>query len=435
MTPLEDKLRAAIHATAEEIPADPPPLRLGSPGLSPRRRPWFWLRPGLGAGRVRSGRIRPGRPGWSSWLAPLAAAAVVVAVVLGSLAVTGGGAGRATPTTPATPATHAGLAGVPPYYVALTNDLGDEVEFARASGAQVRSTATGAVLATIAVPKPYAGFNGITAAADDRTFVLSAQEANQRNRFFVLRIDPAPGPATGPARLGRASLQPLPASFVPARAGILDMALSPDGTSLAAEIGTGSDVRLYVFNLVTGTQRTWSFPGRSGYSFVPGLPGLGVDALSWTADGQHIAFICSGASANSTSVRLLDTSGPGTSALAVSEPVAPSAAVSNLTGGWLGAMITPDGRTVIVAELVTQDGSHPQIRDRLLKVSTVTGKVTAILNNLNINRGQVLYTNAAGNVLVVSYAGLRVNTVKVGILRGDTYTPLPWTATTVTAAW
>jgi hypothetical protein len=421
MIPLEDKLRAAIHATAEEIPADPPPLRLGSPGRSPGRRPWSRL--SLGAGRIRLGW----GGGRNTWLAPLAAAAVVVAVVLGSLAVTGGGAGRATPATPAAPA---GLAGVPPYYVALTISGGDEVEVARATGAQVRSTATGAVLATIAVPKPYAGFNGITAAADDRTFVLSAEEENERERFFVLHIDQ--DPATSPARHGRVSLQPLLAS-VPPSEGILDMALSPDGTSLAAEIGNGSDVRLYVFNLVTGTQRTWSFQSSSGCSFVAGLPALGVDALSWTADGQHIGFICSGASANSTAVRLLDTSGPGTNALAVSKPVAPSASVTNLTGGWQGAIITPDGRTVlIVAELDTKEGPHMQVRKRLLKVSTATGKVTAILNNLNIGREQVLYTNATGNVLVVSYAGPGVN---AGILRGDTYTPLPWTARTLTAAW
>jgi hypothetical protein len=133
MIPLEDKVRAAIHATAEEIPADPPPLRLGSPGLSPRR--WLWFRPSLGAGWIRPGRTRLGWRGRTTWLAPLAAAAVVVAVVLGSLAVTGGGAGRATPATPAAPA---GLAGVPPYYVALTMGLGDEAEPAGAiaTGAQ-----------------------------------------------------------------------------------------------------------------------------------------------------------------------------------------------------------------------------------------------------------------------------------------------------------
>lgn len=295
------------------------------------------------------------------------------------------------------------------------------------------------MLATVAVPKPYAGFNGITAAADDRTFVLSVLEANQRDRFFVLHFDPAPkDPGTSPARQGRVSLQALPASFVPASEGIQDMALSPDDTSLAAEIGTGSDLRLSVFNLVTGTRRTWSFQSSSGYRFVAGLPALGVDALSWTADGQHIAFICSGAPANSTVVRLLDTSGPGTNALAVSKlvapSVAPSVAVAGKAGGWLGAVITPDGRTVLgVAEFATKDGPHSQVHTGLLKVSTATGQVTAILNHLNIDYHQVMYTNATGNVLVVSrYAGLGVS---AGILRGDTYTPIPWAAGTVTAAW
>ena len=210
------------------------------------------------------------------------------------------------------------------------------------------------------------------------------------------------------------------------------MALSPDGTSLAAEIGDWPDVRLYVFNLATGTQRTCSFPSSSGCS-LRSLPVLGGDALSWTADGQHIAFLCSGASANSTAVRLLDTSGSGTNALAESKLVAPSAAVASMTGGWLGAVITPDGRTVIgVAELATKDGPHTQVDEGLLKVSTATGQVTAILSHPNIDYHQVMYTNATGNVLVVSRYAESAN---AGILRADTYTPLPWTATTVTAAW
>jgi hypothetical protein len=426
MIPLEDKLRAAIHATAEEIPADPPPLRLGSPGLSPRRRSWF--RPSLAAVR-----IRPGWGGRNPWLAPLAAAAVVVAVVLGSLAVTGGGTGRATPATPAAP----GLVGVPPYYVALTRlggvfNPGGEImpDGAIADGAEVRSTATGAVLATIALPQPYEFFGSITAAADDRTFVLSAAEAfghTQGNRLFVLHIDP--GPAASPARHARVSLQPLPASF-PASDSTA-MALSPDGTSLAAEIGDS----LYVFNLVTGTQRRWSLPSSSGYSFGPGTPCLDCHALSWTADGQHIAFICFGASANSAAVGLLDTSSAGTNALAVSKPVALSVADTNMTEHWRGAIITPDGRTVLAgADLATKGGP-----DGLLKVSTATGKMTAILSipNTNTNSDQVLYTNATGNVLVVSSypdSG-QMTGLNAGILRADTYTPLPWMFTTVTAAW
>jgi hypothetical protein len=76
----------------------------------------------------------------------------------------------------------------------------------------VRVTATGAALATITVPRPYGTFIGVTAAADNRTFVLAAQELARlplrtppATRFFLLRIDPA---SRVPA--SRAQLTPLP---------------------------------------------------------------------------------------------------------------------------------------------------------------------------------------------------------------------------------
>ena len=67
------------------------------------------------------------------------------------------------------------------------------------------------------------------------------------------------------------------------------MALSPDGTSLAAEIGLDySGSHLVVFNLATGNERAWSFkacaqchPSSGGL----GYGGTNVDALSWTGDG------------------------------------------------------------------------------------------------------------------------------------------------------
>lgn len=81
-------------------------------------------------------------------------------------------------------------------------------------------------------------FTGVTGAADHRTFVLSAQGPEPSvvppfpaQRFFQLRIDPD-------ARAGaRMTLTALAAGYVPAGYGIRDMALSPDGTHLAAEIG------------------------------------------------------------------------------------------------------------------------------------------------------------------------------------------------------
>jgi len=446
MTPLEDKLRAAIHATAEEIPADPPPLRLGSPGLIPRRRPWY---------RPAASRFRPGRRGWNTWLAPLAAAVLVVAVVLGSLAVTRSGSGTATPSTPP------GLAGLPPYYVAVIAMPADPASPAdpadpatAPSVAQVRSTATGAVLATIAAPKPYVGFTAVTAAADDRTFVLDAQGASfsmdrvrQLNsqhpgsieygrpfRLFVLHIDPDPK-----SHSSRVSLRALPASFVPAGQGIGNMALSPDGTSLAAASPDGSehgyDMQLIVFNLVTGTRRVWGFASADEIYMPPAMLG----GLSWTADGQHVAFTGPGASAGSSVLRLLDTSDPGPNALAASKPMPTPAAITHTDEGWTTAVITPDGRTAVFATAVTtRDGQEMLTRRRILKVSVATGQVTAILGTPKSLAGKpldfelILYSNATGSVLVVSYAQPGTS---AWILHGDTYTPIPWSPHTITAAW
>ena len=324
---LENKLRAALRDTAGEIPADPPPLR-----LPPARDP-----------------ARPGRRRWIGWAAPLAAAALVLAVVAASLAVVRGGSGRTT-------SNPAGPAAVPPYYVALTAPAYPDVYSGNATAAEVRATTTGAVLAKVVPPKPYVHFAGVTAAADHRTFVLVAEEKShppdqppqpgegphpyyQPSRFYLLRFDPG---------TGRVSLRALPAAFIPANAEVHDMALSPDGTSLAADIGldyVGS--HLIVFGLATGTERAWSFktcaschPSGGGLGYV----GTNVDALSWTADGKHVAFVGpnrAGWPSHST-VRLLDVTLPGPDLLADSRPVAeppPGEQLNDVM--WRGAIITP----------------------------------------------------------------------------------------------
>ncbi len=99
------------------------------------------------------------------------------------------------------------------------------------------------------------------------------------------------------------------------------MALSPDGTHLAAEIGDRLRYaeELDVFDLATGTERAWS--ARTCAECVPGGGGMlwiGVDteALSWTADSQHVAFIWG------NTVRLLDTRAAGSDILTDSKTVA-----------------------------------------------------------------------------------------------------------------
>lgn len=434
MTSLEAKLRAALRDTADEIPADPPPLR-----LPPRRLPW------LGSDRGTRGTEH----GWVAWAAPLASAALVVAVVAGSLALTGGAPGsRLTTATP-------GTSTVPPYYVALTGSgIGADPYEGAATAAEVRATATGAVLATVVPPRPYVHFAGVTAAADHRTFVLVAQEAVHlpnmsarqyhrtypqgyfpASRFYLLHVD-------ADQKAGaHASLRALPAGFIPANQAVHDMALSPDGTSLAANVGPelgGSP--LTVFNLATGIRRAWSFkpcgacnPDGGGLGFG----GTNADALSWTADGRYLAFVGPGRSLRGPSaVRLLDVTAPGSDLLASSRPVATLPPGDNMTGlTWRGAIVTPDGRTVVIVEELANDQAPIQVRDRLLKVSVATGRVT-VVNDENVLAGywyeQVMYTSYTGNVLVVS--GARRGS-SAGILRGDSYTPILWNSRTASAAW
>ena len=244
MTPLQDKLRNALRETADEIPAQAPPLN-----LSPQPR------------ASRGGQ----NARWRAWATPLAAAALVLAAVGASLAVTGNLTHQPAATRP-----QAGPGGIPAYYVALitakpqsdvANDLGSSA--LAYSAAELRSTQTGAVLARITPPKPYVSFTGVTGAADDRTFVLSAQGRNPSSAvppfpaqsFFLLRIDPA-------ARAGaRMTLTALPARYVPAGYGIGEMALSPDGTHLAAGLGESLGTPK------SSTCSTWP-PGPNG----PGVP-------------------------------------------------------------------------------------------------------------------------------------------------------------------
>jgi len=444
MTPPEDylpaTLRTAFRATADDIPADPPPLRLNRPGDR-----------GRSASHALARHVPAGR--WRAWGAPLAAAAVVFAVIAASLALTGGPAvTRPGPVRPQT-----AQAGVPPYYVALVTGHGTPgAPGASGVAAQVRATGTGAVLATIVPPKPYVAFTAVTAAADDRTFVLAAQAAGWKSgqltakqirelldgyapagRLYLLHIDPA-SPAPG----GRVSLQALPASFIPADAYVMDMALSPDGTRLAANIGNQNGrlgTQLEVFNLATGTKRVWSYRGCADCAPAGGgfyVADMNIDPLSWATDSRHLAFVGPArVSTDQGSVRLLDTNTPGGSLIGDSTPVAgPSANMSPGDGtNWRGALITPDQQTV-VADLEISSKNEMSVRQELVTISAVTGKVTAILNSpkIGVEYEQILYTNTTGHELVVSYARPGNS---AGILRDGTYTPIPWSQQTITAAW
>jgi hypothetical protein len=245
----------------------------------------------------------PGRRGrWSGLLVPLAAAAAVTCVVAASLAIGAAFHGHARPAGPG-PASQshpspaalrpsalrpAALRQVPPYFAELT--LTAPVQVMGGEAVAVRSTLTGHVLATVTPPRPYQIFTWVSAAADDRTFVLAAQRywhigsgqagmpAQNRDNttpavFFKMTFDPA----THTAKLARLAV---PETIQAAQ--LAGMTVSPDGTRLALDLRQS----IQVVTLTTGAIRSWAWPGGG---WIGGNKPIG-QIFSWTADGTTLAF-------------------------------------------------------------------------------------------------------------------------------------------------
>jgi hypothetical protein len=394
MTRLEDELRATLRATAGKIPpGPPPPLRL------PERR--------LTRSLPRS---------WRGRAVALAAVVLIGALVAGALALASVLTWRPAPASPPFRPQPASVLGVPPYYVALTSPNGHP------PGVPPEATA--------AVPRPYGNFTAVAAAADDRTFVLVAEEGKVAGpalrpvpaaRFFVLHLDPASSTAAGQVRL-----QALPASYVPAGTMVEGLALSADGTSLAAVIGDFAVNKLYVYHLTTGERHVWSASRGVGFGAGDSDPGI----LSWAADGKTLAFLFIESDHGSQNgVRLLNTSSPGTSLLADSKLIG----ARNSPPAGSEAVLTPDGRTIFTVQALFS--ATAQNLQRLVSFSAATGKLIAVLNQVSFraNLEQIQWTNASGSQVLIS--GPHDTGGGAGVLRGGRYTPIPWSSKIFAAAW
>lgn len=432
MNTVEDRLRAALRETAGEVtPQSVPPLRL------------------LGA-RGRGVAGPAARRRWAAWLTPLAAAASVTAVVAASLAISttlhGGHRAASRPAGP--------FAGVPPYYVVLTGRRPNlNPSLAQPLFAQIRATATGAVLASVTPPKPYGTFSA-AAAGDGRTFVLAANRwkvvrANggtfaeaTATRFFLLRMG-----AGGHVR----QLAPLPIPAVPRGATISGFALTQDGSKLAVAlrggVNGGPGPEIQVFSLASGAERVWTWPG--GGPITNNAGGNG-QVLSWTADGRTLAF--QQWVGNDIDVRLLDVTTPGGSLQADSRLAVRwkddaesfhfvHGKASNVIDGF-SALITGDGTKIVAA--TASETRHPLNSElAFTEFSASTGKVVRVLGRWPIPGlypGQiqdVLWTNSSGSTLIVlaHVPGLPTKdphssnsagyAIEFGVLNGNRFTPLP----------
>jgi hypothetical protein len=400
---MEERLRGAFREAAEEVPADSVP-----PLIFPARRRRAWLTredPPPGTGRARA------------WAA-VASSAVMVAMVVGAATSLGSvlhlprpGAGSAGTTRNL--ATRAALS-VPRYYVALT--AAGVVRRARTrtrASAVVRATATGATIATVPPPRPYDTFTMVTAARDDRTFVLAAERFPPAPavRLYVLRIHP--GRRT-PAR--RAQLAEVSSPFLDKGARAWGLALSPGGRQLAVAVGVGAPTDIQVIDLNTGAQHSWA--SASSCAECGGW-------LSWAGDGRTLAV------AEAGTIRLLNTAARGPDLGADSHPVG-----GEFLPDLQEVMLIPDERGLVAVRGMTAPSADgAAARQQLVRLSASTGQPMVVLNQLPVRQGgyeQVLWTSASGQRLIVT--GTEPG-ASAGILDGRHFTAIPWTSGVLTAAW
>jgi hypothetical protein len=354
------------------------------------------------------------------WLAPVAAVAAVVGVIVGvSVASRPQGHQSANVPTLSGP----GPAGpMPRYYVvAFQTYTGSHI----VTTAAVHDSATGALLATVHLPtltdaQGSAQTPSITAAGDDRTFVIMEQSDTPNVvKFYRLRL----------AANGRsATLSALPVK-VPGYLSVDDVALSPDGTRLALSVQhcnktTCPYTGIRVVTLATGAVSTW-------VTRVNGAP----FNVSW-AGHEHLAFEWQSGIRNpppgqQTGYRLLDLTGAGRDLMASRAIASPP---PEPTQYLPAALVTPDGKLVITSTVQNVPDGHGRdtVVAKVVELAASSGRLVRVLYTAT-QRGVAPGSNGAGqldqgcNVLSLGPAGVHVLVACYNFGRVDNhrFTPLP----------
>jgi hypothetical protein len=406
----EERLRATNQAIADAMrPVRP----LELPAEQPARVP---------AGR-RSRR-------WLSWGAPLAAAALVVAVAVALALVRQ--AGGPPPVTPATGASATPLASIPRYYVALAGVGHSRPGVLKAVAGDDQTGRTVAEL----IPSAGQNFQGVTGAADDRTFVLTSY-ADMETTYYLLRLTPG---AARPAQLTKLPIKPV-AARVPG------LALSPDGRELAviwtATTKTSAVTYLVVYSVTSGAAlRTWIT--RVGSTNPSGGWASG-QGLSWVNGDQGIDFrwqvLKYGTGIYTNMIRRVDVTAPGGDLLAdsrVAVRLLNSVAVTKTMRSWPCATSLTAGNGTVVCGTLSTGASYQEVCSTVppsfVTYSGTTGKRLKVLYQYH---GQCLYAVSdvawtdptASRViafLLLSEKGINVAaTDQFGVVTDGRFTPLP----------
>lgn len=414
-TNFENQLRDALARTGSEVAATdvpPPRFRAGPGGFSP-------VGPATGLGprpAVRSAR----------WLAPAAAAAAVLAVAAAAALAAGLRQDR--------PADGLSVAKAPRYYIAVTGTRQPYYEHKFVAG--IYATSTGALLAKVTAPGRDQAILDVSAAADDRTFVIAAKAWPKAGSltgptapvtFYLVRFN---------SRQHRTTITGVAMPEVPAGDPFSGFALSPDGTKLAVAYDNGTSAAatqaevVRVLNIRTGVLRTWTGPRARG---VIGSDGWSTRRLSWAADNSTLAFNWVGVSAFSSAplpssgLRLLNTTGQGRALIGDSRlavRVWRRHGRYATAAGYLDDVIVlvPDGK-VAVAGVTSFTG-----RQGYAEFSAGTGRPLMTIDQgpaakAGTGPNDVMWSDASGGTMIVwSPAG---HPGRLGILRAGQLTLLP----------
>jgi hypothetical protein len=432
---IEDRVRAATRARTDLVRDIRP---LGLPDELPAR------------GR-RSRHARPARDPrrWLTWGAPIAAAALVTALALALVLLRQAPAPQPGPVAPTSASP--GPSVIPRYYVALVNG-----SRGAGSNAVVGDDQTGRTV-TVLNPAPGQSFDGVTGAADDRTFVVMNDTAStqvpQRNgsrpapvaAWYLLRI--APGTAH-PAQLTKLPIKPMAAH-------VSGLALSPDGRELAVmwqtAISTSAATHLAVYSMSSGAVlHAWTtqFDLNMSYGWS-----ANAEALAWVDGDRSLDFrwiapadyrwVGSPGPTVSDTIRTIDVTAPGGDLLADSRVVlqVPQIVTADKTGTRhsqpCANEVTAGDGTIVCGTIsfasVSFEEACSTVPPLFVTYSGATGKQLKVLYQWH---GQCLYasayplwTDSAGRhviaFLLLSEKGIKTSkTDQIGLIADGKFTAL-----------
>jgi hypothetical protein len=381
---VEQTVRAATRAYGQTV-HDIRPLEL-SPAPAERAEPVVLLGPGPG-GRPPRRRHVPG------WIAPVAAAVAVIAVASSVVLA------RDLPGTGHAASAEAAAASALPGYYVLLDQPRQKAPALR--DVRIGDSFTGKTVATIAPPAG-STFTGVTAAADDRTFIVDTM-TTARNAdlplaitWYLLRITPGAGPGY---RLTRLSVPDMSTWAVQG------IALSSSGTELALALvasgggaGTPRD-ELRIYSVATAKLlHYWSSGNPGEWGPVITSPGLQDLPLYWADNDRALAFgVGSGQ-------RLLNVAAPGHNLTADSKPGWPSGADGP------GCVLSSGGKTTVC--LVEAISKAHDVSDDVLRwvaysasgAARTLYQVTAKVPGNDDTMANISWVSPSGQTAIVNWA-------------------------------